>query len=170
MIKSDDTYIFRKLEENEGPIMFGLVIERIKWMNENNIKHWNVLGYDKFFPQSYYEKRAQQGYAYCLVDTNTNEILCAAVLLENDDSWGDNEPSIYIHNLISKVGYPGIGKVFLKYTEDLAKSKGKKYLRLDSEVNNVKLTEYYDKLGYVPIGTCVYNDGVYNGVLRQKAI
>jgi len=170
MIKGDDIYIFRKLKENEVPIMYRLVIERLRWMDKKNIKHWNVLRYDNIYPQSYYEEKAQQGYAYCLVDTNTNEILCAAVLLESDESWRDNEPSIYIHNFISKVGHPGIGKLFLKYTETLAKSKGKKYLRLDSSGDNEKLTEYYDKQGFIPVGTCVYVDGLYKGVLRQKEI
>ncbi|ORX49000.1 hypothetical protein BCR36DRAFT_404918 [Piromyces finnis] len=109
-------------------------------------------------------------YSYGLVDSKTNEILCAAVLLEDDNSWEDNEPSIYIHNFISKIGYPGIGKLFIKYTEEYAKLNGKKYLRLDSSGDNKKLTEYYDEQGFIPVGTCVYVDGLYKGVLRQKEL
>jgi len=170
MIKNEDIYIFRKLKEVEVPIMFNLIIERMKWMDKKNIKHWNVLEYDKIYPQSYYVEKTQQGYTYGLYDVNTNELLCAAVLLENDDSWENQEPSIYIHNFISKVGCPGIGKLFIKYTEEYAKAKGKKYLRLDSSGDNEKLTEYYDKQGFIPVGDCVYVDGLYHGILRQKEI
>ncbi|OUM63648.1 hypothetical protein PIROE2DRAFT_61171 [Piromyces sp. E2] len=170
MIRNDDMYIFRKIKENEVSLMFQLILDRLKWMDKKNINHWNVLGYDKIYPISYYEEKFQQGHIYALVNANTNEILSAAVLLEEDESWENNDPSIYIHNFISKVGLPGIGKIFLKYTEDFAKLKGKKYLRLDSSGDNAKLTEYYNKLGFIPVGTCVYVDGRYKGVLRQKEI
>jgi len=170
MIKNNDIYIFRQLKKDEVPAMFSLILERMKWMDKKSINHWNADKYDSIYPQSYYEEKTQQGNIYCLVNSSTNELLCAAVLFESDESWEDNEPSIYIHNFVAKVSYPGIGKVFLKYTEDFARLKGKKYLRLDSSENNEKLAAYYTKQGFIPIGPCVYVDGFYKGIKRQKEI
>jgi len=170
MIVNDNVYNFRKLKEDEVPIMFKLILERMKWMDKKNINHWNVHGYDKIYPQTYYVEKTQQGFTYGLFDVNTNELLCAAILFEEDESWEDKEPSFYIHNFVSKVSHPGIGKVFIKYTEEYAKTKGKKYLRLDSSYDNEKLTEYYDKQGFIPVGDCVYVGGLYHGILRQKEI
>jgi hypothetical protein len=44
----------------------------------------------------------------------------------------------------------------------------KAFLRLDSAIDNPALTRYYEALGYLPAGHCV--DGLYEGILRQKAL
>ncbi|ORX76824.1 hypothetical protein BCR32DRAFT_329171 [Anaeromyces robustus] len=166
----DEKYIFRKIKKEEVSTLFNLILSRMKWMDEKNIDQWNTDHYDKRFPQSYYEEEQQQGNLYVLVDAISNEILSGAVLLEEDERWGDdNEPSLYIHNLVSNVNNPGIGRIFLEYIENYAKSKGKIFLRLDSPVKNPKLGEIYEKQGFVPTGDfCILER--YKGVLRQKII
>ncbi|ORY27545.1 hypothetical protein LY90DRAFT_705889 [Neocallimastix californiae] len=164
----NENYIFRKIKKEEVPIMFGLILDRMEWMNENNIKQWNVHGYDTLFPLSFYEKECKNGNLYVLVDATTNELVSGAVLLEIDDRWNDNEPSLYLHNYVSKIGKSGVGKIFMKHAEEYAKSKGKKYFRLDSAEDNEKLTKYYEKQGFKPAGKC--SVGPYIGVLRQKEI
>eukprot|EP00833_Pecoramyces_ruminatium_P006702 jgi/Orpsp1_1/1180734/evm.model.c7180000074467.2 len=149
-----EKYIFRKIKKEEVSELFDIILSRMKWMDEKNIDQWNTDNYDKRFPQCYYEEREQEGELYVLVDAISNEVLCGAVLLEEDERWenDDNEPSLYIHNFVSKINNPGIGKIFLEYIENFAKSKGKIFLRLDSPVKNPKLGELYEKQGFIPTG------------------
>ena len=48
-------YTFRRIRQNEVPIMFAMILERMKWMDESGIQQWNVTAYDKAYPQSWYE-------------------------------------------------------------------------------------------------------------------
>lgn len=160
--------IFRKINKDEIPILYDIIKERIQWMGDNDIKQWEVVDYESLFPLSYYEKKYEKGEIFVLVKASNNELLCGGVLLEHDDLWDDDEPSIYLHNFASKLGYPGIGKIYMKYTEEYAKSIGKIFLRLDSINSNKKLTKYYEDQGFKPVGKCHFS--TYYGVLRQKRI
>ena len=93
--------------------MFSLVLERMQWMDREGIEHWNVVGYDKLYPLSYYEEKCRDGLAFALEDEN-GEPVCAAVLLEHDDRWEDDAPSLYVHNLASKLGERDAGAEFLR--------------------------------------------------------
>lgn len=159
-------YIFRKIKKEEVIVMFDLIIERMKWMDEKGIQQWNVTAYEEVYPLSYYEEKRNQEEVYVLEEVEDHQIVCGAVLLEEDERWQDNTPSIYLHNFVSKIGTKGVGTIFIKEAEKYAKQKGKQYFRLDSAVNNTKLTNYYESLGYEAVGTC--QDGVYEGILRQK--
>ena len=63
-----------------------------------------------------------------------NQLVCGAILLEEDARWRDQANAYYIHNLASKPYQKGTGKIFFSYLESFAKEKGKEYLRLDSFV------------------------------------
>lgn len=70
------------------------------------------MGYDEVYPLSYYEQKCSEGLAFALEDKD-GTTLCAAVLLENDSRWSDDAPTIYVHNLVSKVGAGDAGAEFL---------------------------------------------------------
>ena len=89
-------------------------------------------------------------------------------LKEQDDRWNDSEPALYLHNFVTRVEAPGAGSTFLRFAEEYALKKGKKYLRLDSAADNPSLARYYTSQGFVPAGTCT--EGGYNGILRQKEL
>lgn len=158
---------FVKLPPEKASEMFSLVLERMQWMDEKGIEHWNVVGYDKLYPLSYYEEKCRDGLAFALEDEN-GEPVCAAVLLEHDDRWEDDAPSLYVHNLASKLGERDAGAEFLRRAGDYAVSEGKAYLRLDSAEDSAALAKYYESLGFVNVGTC--QDGSYKGILREKKL
>ncbi len=165
-----EKYIFRKIKEYEIPTMFELIKSRVKWMDKVGIKQWNVTDYLNVYPLSYYMEHFRNGEVFVLVDSK-DEMVCAAVLKSKDERWkgsnfDDDIPSFYVHNLASKIGAAGTGRVFLELAEKYAKSVGKVYMRLDSAVDNDELTAYYDSMGYIPVGFCI--DGAYEGILRQK--
>ena len=130
------------------------------------IQQWNAAKYDTIYPLSYYEEKRLNGEVFVLVSKDTKELISAAVLKEQDDRWNDSEPALYLHNFVTRVEAPGAGSIFLRFAEEYALKKGKKYLRLDSAADNPSLARYYTSQGFVPAGTCT--EGGYNGILRQK--
>lgn len=163
-----ERYIFREITKDEIPQMFLLILKRIQWMDQKGIQQWNTTGYAKTYPQSYYEEERLKGRVFVLVDKTSDEIVSAAVLKEEDERWTDSASSIYLHNLVTKVGQGGVGSLFLQFAEKYATEKGKQYFRLDSAENNDFLKQYYTLHGFLPVGRCV--DGPYRGILRQKKL
>ena len=146
--------------------MFSMILKRMEWMDEKGIQQWNAAKYDTIYPLSYYEEKRLNGEVFVLVSKDTKELISAAVLKEQDDRWNDSEPALYLHNFVTRVEAPGAGSIFLRFAEEYALKKGKKYLRLDSAADNPSLARYYTSQGFVPAGTCT--EGGYNGILRQK--
>ena len=162
-------YLFREIKKEEIPQMFDLILKRMKWMDEQGIKQWNVTKYDEVYPLSYYEEERKRGDVFVLTSVERGEIVCVGVLKERDERWKEDDmPAFYLHHFATKVGESGAGNVFLSYAEAYAKEKGKMYFRLDSAVDNEKLTTYYEKQGFMPVGYCM--DGMYEGILRQKKL
>ncbi len=163
--------VFRQIKKEELCEMFSLILQRIEWMDEVGIEQWNCTDYANVYPLSYYEEKRLRGEVFVL--EKNGEIVSAAVLRGEDERWENagvrlDVPSVYLHNFVSRLGCPGAGLEFIKMAEEYAKSCGKVYFRLDSAVGNSGLEQYYDKLGYVPVGRCV--DGPYEGILREKKL
>jgi hypothetical protein len=167
-IAMQERYTFRRIEREEVPIMFSMILERMKWMDAKGIQAWNATDYDKAYPQSFYELARQRNEVFVVADSRTAEIVSAAVLREQDDSWQDDSPALYLHSFVSRIGSPNAGDLLLRFAEEYAAGSGKRYLRLDSAESNETLAAYYAKRGFVPAGKC--EDGPYRGILRQKAL
>lgn len=160
-------YTFRQLTAAEAKEAYGLILERIAWMNERGIRHWNIWDYEKAYPLAYYEARAGEGVLYGLVDP-AGKLLSFAVILEKDVNWTDGEPALYVHTLVSSVSAKGAGRAMLEEAEALARRMGKTWLRLDSARENEPLTAFYRDFGFQDAGTC--SEGPYRGILRQKRL
>lgn len=166
-----DKYLFRQIEKKEIPIMFEIILGRMKWMDEVGIKQWNYTHYDQRYPISYYEEKHAKGEVYVLIDKEKGKIVAVGVLKKEDDRWPESfdiEKGLYLHNFATVVGENGVGKVFIRFAEQLAYNQGKEFFRLDSADDNVPLEKYYTEQGYVPVGNC--KDGMYTGILRQKRL
>lgn len=170
-IEKSKEYIFREIKKEEIPLMFSLILSRMKWMDEAGIRQWNVTKYDEVYPISYYEEKHLRHEVFVLEKKENGMIVAAAVLKSEDDRWEGVEnyreySAFYLHNFVSKIGEKGAGEIFLYFAEKYAKERGKEYFRLDSADDNKKLEEYYSKKGYIPKGICI--DGLYTGILREK--
>ncbi len=121
-------YVFRKIIQEEIPSMFSLVLKRIVWMDENNIRQWNVTNYAEAYPENYYYEQYENGNVFVLEEEKTGEIVCAAILQETDKRWNDNVPSIYLHNFVSKVGAKSAGTIFLELCRKICCYAGKAIL------------------------------------------
>ncbi len=85
------------------------------------------------------------------------QIACIFVITYTDaDIWGerDKEPSIYFHRIVTDPAFRGRKFVqeIVKWGRVLGKSEGKKYLRLDTWSDNLKLKEVYEAAGFTFLG------------------
>ena len=160
--------VFRRLRADEVPQMFSMILARMRWMDENGIRQWNATEYDRAYPLEYYMDEQYRGRIFALASVPADEIVCAAILKEEDERWMDGTPALYIHNFVSRTDAGGVGARFIEFAGEYARSLGKEYLRLDSAEDNAALAAYYERQGFLPAGKCT--DGPYRGVLRQKKL
>lgn len=160
-------YVFRRLTENEAVLFYQLIEDRIHWMDEIEISHWNKFGYLDIYPLTYFEEKCSQELAYGLF---LNGRLCAAcVLLEEDKQWETTEDeAYYIHNFVSDHNVQNSGRDLLKCVEDYALARKKSYMRLDSVADQEKLILYYESNGFRIVRKIKY--GPFDGLLWQKKI
>ncbi len=166
-------YVFRKIRKEEIPVMFSIILSRMKWMDEVGIDQWNNTFYDEVYPVSYYDAHRKNGEVFVLEELSSGEIVSAAVLKSEDDRWEHisdykQKSAFYLHNFCARIDKKGAGAVFLDFAEEYAHICGKDVFRLDSADDNKVLETYYEKRGYMPKGFCV--DGLYKGILREKII
>lgn len=164
-------YIFRRIESHDIPDAFIIVLERIRWMDENGIRQWNVTDYTTAYPLAYYEKCCENGELFVLADAESGEIVCLGALKSSDAFWKsfpDFGDALYLHNFASKPTAKGVGSQFLSLAEAFAVQSGKRRLRLDSAEDNLALARFYESRGYVSVGRCT--DGPYTGILREKKL
>lgn len=85
------------------------------------------------------------------------EILCNWVITFNDkDIWEkrDNDDAIYIHRICTNKRFRGNRYIdhIVKWSIDFAKNYGKRFVRLDTLGNNLKLINHYTSAGFEFLG------------------
>ena len=161
-------YIFAQGQENELEQVYGLIDQRIHWMDEVGIAQWNVTDYWACYPKDYYARAVREHHLYVLKREEDRRVVSVAVLYDEDERWADRQggTAFYVHHFATSLQEKGAGRIMLGHCEQQAAREGKEYLRLDCAVDNEKLNRYYDQLGYSYAGTCV--DGKYTGNRREK--
>ncbi len=162
-------YILQKAKSEELEEIYGLYEARIRWMDENGVRQWNVTGYLEMYPISYFEMQQRAERLYVLKD-ETGRISGAVVLLEEDPRWEGRlyEAAFYVHNLVAAPGAKGAGREMLQEMERIAREKNKEFLHLDCDVDSEFLNSYYGSKGFELAGNC--EDGMYKGNRRQKRL
>ncbi len=162
--------IFCKADAEDIDSIFELYCRRVEWMNTNGIAQWNVTHYLEIYPKNYYFQQMIEENLYVLKENSSNMVVGAVVLLTVDDRWKDRKAksAFYIHNLVTATNKSGIGKKLLIEIEELSKSLGKEYLRLDCACDNTFLNSYYESMGFKLAGNC--KDGEYFGNRREKKL
>lgn len=149
-------------EEAERAV--ALIRDRVAWMDRRDIDQWNRSGYLDHYPPEFFREEARLGRLYFLEDGAGERSACA-ILLEEDERWPDAPPALYIHSLAAAVDRPGAGKQMIFCCMELARARGKDYVRLDCPMANGPLNAYYEKLGFRLAGSV--REDWYVGNLRQ---
>lgn len=158
--------ILRRAEPGKLDAAYGLILERVAWMDRVGLQQWNNSGYLEAYPRAYFGEQLEAGRLYVLEEDG--EIVATAVLLDEDPRWADFPPESawYIHNFASSVSRRGAGGAMLDKLRERATELGKRALRLDCARDSAFLNEYYEKQGYRRVGECCEGP-YYQGVLRQ---
>ena len=79
------------------------------------------------------------------------------LLWEDRLFWGERErgDAGYLHTLAVRRAWAGrgIGADIVRWAEDEARGRGRRFLRLDCAAGNRALGGYYRRLGFAPVGT-----------------
>lgn len=153
-------YEAAKIEQLEE--ILELYKNRTIWFKDNNIKQWSkyLIRHESEFPVSIENKN------YYILKKD-NEIIAGFELCNNPGSFIDNNESLYLNKIVTKVGYKNIGDILFRICKDIAQNNGKRYLRLICIKWNEKLNEIYDKHGFKLIG---YGKTDYEFCLRELDI
>src|SRR6218665_3866681 len=111
-------------------------------------KHW------KGFSKTLIETEIAESRQYkILID---GVVACIfAVTFEDQLIWGDKDrDSIYIHRIVTHHGYRGYSfvKEIIKWAREFSKSRGIKFIRMDTWADNEKLLAYYTGCGFDYVG------------------
>lgn len=99
--------------------------------------------------------------------------LAGTVALEwHDDAWDDDKENNagYIHRLAIADDFHGqqLGKQIIDWAADKVAKRGRKYLRLDCNLNNLGLCGYYENQGFRQVATKEFPDYGYTAALYEK--
>ncbi len=107
---------------------------------------------------------------YVYEDDETHQILATAIINHfqlpayADGTWSiqaDGDEALVLHTLVvnPQTKGRGIGTAFVAYYEQMAKDKGCKTLRMDTQEKNAAARALYAKLGFKEIGIvpCTFN-------------
>lgn len=160
---------FCPAKPGEGALFFDIIAARCRWFEEKGIPQWGSF-YLELFPASFFEEQARLGQLYLLWEEE--RLLGGCVLLESDpDHWGeDPTPACYVHNFATDPTVSGAGSEILERCEQLARQRGKRFLRLDCAASNPALNQYYESRGFAYVCQRLLENGCYRGNLRQKAL
>jgi len=72
----------------------------------------------------------------------------------------DSEPAVYLHRIVTNPLYRGKGYVgaITNWAENFGRAAGKRFVRLDTDVDNSRLNVYYREHGYVFCGVKKFTD------------
>jgi len=92
---------------------------------------------------------------------------------DDEKMWGtQNSKAAYIHRLATKESFKGqgLGEKAIDWVEEQATKNGCTFLRLDCEEKNKGLCGYYEKLGFIKVGTKSSENSDYVAALYERPI
>ena len=133
--------------------LFKNAAEKIEKMNVDHWQYWKNPPKEKI---EWVEEGIEKNEFFFINESNGKNIGMVRVLDEDLMYWGkQKEKTKYIHSLVVKEEYngKGIGSKVIHEIQKKAREENCKYLRLDADSKNVKLCQYYEKLGFKQVGT-----------------
>ncbi|WMI66011.1 GNAT family N-acetyltransferase [Aestuariibaculum sp. YM273] len=165
------TITFHQVLHNELPTVLNLFKEAAEKIAKKHIDHWQYWKNPPAEKIEWVQDGINKNEYFFIKNTNHATIGMVRILNEDILYWGEQkEPALYVHSLIVKEAYngSGLGKLVLEAIAGQAKSKQRKFLRLDADSKNPKLCKYYENLGFNKVGKKTLPLSTYN--LYEKTI
>lgn len=133
---------YKEVSVDEIDTVLAIILNRRKWMNENNIFQWSH--YDRF-DESYFKELIKDPDQLFLGVYEDDELKAFAAFQKNIE---DNESYVNMQHFASSE--KGYGSFLLMHAEELFSDpkEGVDYLRLHCVTGNPPLLQYYLTRGY----------------------
>ena len=155
--------------EADIPAVADILTDATTYKVEHGDMAWGTGGWS----HSEVEDSNTEGTTYLVHDGG--ELVGTVALQDTDErSWGEQPPdATYLHRLAFGHDFHGrgLGEQVIGWAAEMATLKGHQFLRLDCDARNTSLCAYYERQGFVKVGTKEipeYKD--YVAALYQKAI
>lgn len=156
---------FKQIEYTEKDKVMHLFKKAAEKISKMNIDHWQYWKNPPMEKIRWVEDGIKNNEFFFIEFTEGEIIGMLRILKEDLLYWGkQKEKAIYLHSLviIEEYGGKGIGSKVIEKVEKEAKEDGYNFLRLDSDSKNPKLCSYYEKHGFVKVGSKKLPLSVYN--------
>lgn len=163
---------FSPAQESDIPAITGVLTDAIQYKVAQGDTSWGDEGWFHHEIQ----ERIDDGSTFYLVKQGDEVIGTVSLSWQDERNWGDRDGEAgYIHQLAVKHGHHGkdIGGKIMDWLATEAEKAGKQFLRLDCDVNNERLCKYYEKHGFVQVGTSKRPDnemGTYEAALYERKL
>jgi ribosomal protein S18 acetylase RimI-like enzyme len=121
-----------------------------RWLTAQGIEQWTLP-----FDEGWVREKIAAG-EFWLADIGGSPVAVVRLLWEDPLFWGtrDQGDAAYIHTLAvhRKFAGRGIGSEILRWAEEQARGRGRRFLRLDCESDNARLRQYYRRQGFASLG------------------
>lgn len=91
-----------------------------------------------------------------VIEQNGLPVATMSLSWSDEKYWGIQQPNAgYVHRIAVKAGLHGLGLggYAVEWSGQRIKEKGLQYLRLDCDLMNADLCQYYESLGFARVGT-----------------
>ena len=146
-VQENITFVQSTIEDIDA--IFGLYDDAIAFQKTVFKRNWQG------FERALIEKEISEGRQWKMI--SEGEIACIFAIDFNDPViWGlkDNDPSIYLHRIVTDPFFRGNNHVsaIIEWALEFGKSNKKQYIRMDTWGDNPNLIAYYVKCGFNHIG------------------
>ena len=138
----------RQAAEKDIPIIEGILLDAIQWMDENELHQWEV--------ENVKWSNLSKNYAisdFFIAYDGDIPAACMALIDYDPVFWEDipRGASLYLHKVavIRKYAGKGFSKELIDFAKTQAKDCGIKALRLDCHKNRYKVRAVYEKQGFL---------------------
>jgi ribosomal protein S18 acetylase RimI-like enzyme len=163
---------FDTAQESDIPDITGVLTNATQYKLAQGDTSWGEGGW---LPHEIKE-RMDDGSTFYLVKIKDEVVGTVSLAWHDDRNWGDRPGDAgYMHQLAVKEGYHGRGiggQINDWLAEEVAKAN-KQFLRLDCDAHNAGLCTFYERQGFVRVGTHTRPDnemGSYEAALYERAI
>lgn len=136
-------------------------------LSEKQVSQWSYWADPPEEKISWVKEGFENGEFFFVYDSSGNKIAMFRLLKKDTLYWdekGTEKNTRYIHSLVVKPSYSGLGigqAIIHKIIEQLKQDKVEK-IRLDCDGSNKRLCEYYESYGFVNVGKKTTNYAVNN--------
>jgi ribosomal protein S18 acetylase RimI-like enzyme len=136
-------------EQKDIDTIFGLYAKAIEFQKKVSDQHWLP-----FEHQLVEQEISEQRQWKIILD---NKIVCVfAITFSDPFIWKEKnkDPSLYIHRIVTHPDYRGnnfVGHI-VNWAKEYGKAHGKKFVRMDTWGDNIKLKNYYERFGFTFLG------------------